>query len=123
MDFHPSLWADVFRQNPVLMVLLGGLVGGLALTQTVKVLYLQYKLGTLPVTDGRYSGSLYLLALLSTAFFTNRLWEFIIGEHGSGLRHLVALIAGLACPYVFKAGRWGIGVAKRKYNHADSDKT
>jgi hypothetical protein len=116
MDFHPSLWAEVFRQNPVLAVLLGGLVGGLAVTQTAKVLYLQYKLGTLPVTDHRYSLSVYALALLSTFLFTNRLWEFLIGEKQSGLRHVVSLIAGLACPYVFQGLRWGVGVVKRRYN-------
>jgi hypothetical protein len=122
MEFHPSQWVDVFRQNPVLSVLLGGLVGGLTFTQTIKVLYNGFKLSSVPVSDGRYTASLYALALIATFFFTNRLWEFIIGERGSGLRHIVAVIAGLACPYVFKACRWGTGVVKRKYGNSGATK-
>ena len=32
MDFEPSHWLEILRNNPVLVVMLGGLVGGNAIT-------------------------------------------------------------------------------------------
>jgi len=104
VDVEPSHWLEILHNNPVLLVIVGGMVGGNAATQTVKLTYLAwFKVDA--VEMDRYRISVMWLAVLTTFLLTNRLWEAFIGEKGTGLRHVAALIAALASPYVYRGAK------------------
>lgn len=114
-DFHPSQWVQVFRDNPVLMILLGGTVGGVALTQTLKLIWF-----TLEIDVGKrwYNLGVVIFATGSTYIFTDQLWLGFNLTTGTGLRHIVSLISAIAAPYTYKgtkalvATRWPNFAAK-----------
>ena len=112
MDFEPGKWLQIIQDHPVILVLFGGLVGGSAFTQVIKITYLAMVDPLHAVSVQRYRASSMWLAILATFFFTNRLWEFLIGQLHTGFRHVVAVIAAFAAPFVYKglkalvATRW-----------------
>lgn len=107
MDFEPSHWLEILRNNPVLVVMLGGLVGGNAITQTVKLTYLAW-FKVAAVDMDRYRVSVMWLAVLTTFLLTNRLWEAFIGGKDTGLRHVAGLIVALASPWVYRVVKAGV---------------
>jgi hypothetical protein len=105
-EFHPDQWLRIAQEHPVILVLIGGALGGSALTQAVKLTYLAWCQGMHPqITDARFRNSVMWLAILSTFLFTNELWENLIGEHGSGLRHVVSVTSGISAPLTYKTVR------------------
>jgi hypothetical protein len=104
MDFHPDRWLAILVQYPVITVLVAGAVGGMCLTQVVKSIYFAWFNGT-KISDSRYRASVLMLTVLVTFLFTNELWEGLIGEHGTGLRHVVSLISACTAPYAYKGAR------------------
>lgn len=99
IEFHPDQWLEIFKNNPVLIVLVAGTVGGTAATQIVKQLWLAFF--NAQVATARYKAIVRLVAVLATFAFTNELWETFIGEHGSGLRHVVSLTSAVASPFTY----------------------
>jgi hypothetical protein len=106
-EFHPDQWLAILRGNPVLLVLLGGMIGGTAFTQTAKLFYLAFPsvlglAGSGSVSEARYNFSITVLASMATFAITDWLWLVIIHDTGTGLRHPVSLVAAVACPYAYK---------------------
>lgn len=116
MFFNLGAWADVFHRYPVLIVLAAGCAGGIAITEFAKRAYKAWSLGTQPIPDARYDLGVTTHAILWAFYFTNRLWQYVIGENGTGLRHLVALIAGVCCPLVYSLGMMAIQAWKNRRN-------
>lgn len=116
-EFHPEQWLEIARHNPVLVVLFGGQLGGAALTQAAKRTYVAWANGS-KISDKRYANSVMWFAILWTFIATNALWEAMIGDHSSGLRHVVSGIAAVAAPFaVYPLVRWA--VAKKFPDFAD----
>ena len=107
MEFEPEKWLEILKHNPVLVVMLGGLIGGNAITQTVKLTYLAW-FKVEAVDMARYRVSVMWLAVLTTFLLTNRLWEMFIGERDTGLRHVSGLIVALASPWVYRGVKAGV---------------
>ena len=120
-DFKPELWLRILHDNPVLIVLIAGALGGSALTQAIKLSYLAWF--KQPVTDARFHNSVMWLAIVATFALTNALWEGLIGETHSGLRHVVSAVAGMSAPLSYKtvkalvAWKWP-GFAERWFTGA-----
>ena len=102
-EFHPSEWLDIIRHEPVIVVLIGGILGGICLTQTVKKTYLTFQPNL--VSDARYRISVYWFAMLSTGILSNYLWFYMSITTGTGLRHVVATIDACAAPYVYQGAK------------------
>jgi hypothetical protein len=103
MEFHPSQWLEILAKYPVISVLLGGAVGGMCLTQILKQVYFALPIRTL--SDARYTALVLVVTVIVTFLFTNELWETVIGDHGSGLRHVVSLASACTAPYAYKGLR------------------
>lgn len=118
MDFNLGHWLEIFRSNPILMVLLGGLVAGTVVTQAIKFTYL--KLFPKDVTDARYSIGVWWLAILSSGAFTQWFWMAIMPAdiHGHLLSYLTSITAGFLSPCLYWLGKrllgwWKPDLAKR----------
>jgi hypothetical protein len=102
-EFHPDQWLRMLQQYPVLQVLLGGAIGGTCFTQLVKKSAAAF--APLAISDRRYRVSVLWLSVLSTFSTTNWLWLGIIHDTGTGLRHVVSIIAGVSSPFSYDGMR------------------
>jgi hypothetical protein len=100
-DFNPATWIELLKHNPVLEVILGGLLLGTAITQAVKKTWLAFA-DTTRITQARYRVSCMWLAILSTMFATYVMFHTIIaGVDAHGLGKVVAVSSGIAAPLVY----------------------
>ena len=102
MEIDFGHWLEIYKNNPVLLVLTGGMVGGSAVTQAVKATYLAWITKASAVSVTRYRNTCMWLAILLTFYLTNRFWMLYIGDNGTGLRHMACSISAFASPFVYK---------------------
>jgi hypothetical protein len=101
MEAHDAdKWLEILQNHPVLLVLFGGLVGGIAFSEAVKYTYMKLQPNMVP--DGRYELTIFWLSILGTFCFTNWLWLGLIPEHpDTFFRHIVSAISAGASPWVY----------------------
>ena len=101
--FDLTEWIEFGAREPVLLILLGGIFGGAAFTQLVKLTFLAFT--ETPVPTKRYRASVRWLAVLSTASTTNWLWLAILAHSGGGLRHAASAVAGVCAPFAYTGAK------------------
>lgn len=107
MDFDIGHWIELAKHNPLLIVLVVGTIGGVAVTQLVKATYLAFANGS-RISDKRYRVSVQWLAALLTFLITNELWELMIAERETALRHVVSAVSGVLAPHTYNWAKAGI---------------
>lgn len=107
-EFHPTQWLDLLTHYPVVLVLLCGQVGGIALAQVAKKNYLDWSARPdtpARVPDRRYRAGVRTLSCVATFAFTQLLWVMVIPVHDTGLHWVAAAIAGVTSPWVYSGAR------------------
>lgn len=101
-EFHPSDWLAILQQEPVILVLLGGMIGGIALTQTAKLTWYTFNIevGVRPYRLGAT-----IFATVATFTITDYLWSELGLTTGTGLKHVTSFISAIAAPYTYKAAK------------------
>ena len=102
MDFDPPHWLEIARNNPVLTLLVIGMVGGAGAAQFVKMAFLAFG-NTSSITVARYRFTMYMLAFLFTACITHALWNEEIPPPYHGLDDTASIVNGFICPYAYRA--------------------
>jgi hypothetical protein len=116
VDIDPSRWLDIFRHNPVLVVLLFGWLAGSGAAQGFKVVFFAYgddlHMGPEKIGQARYRANMYVLAIVLTCATTDILWVTLIPGEAHGLRRVCSGVNGLCAPYLYRIGK---GVLKWKF--------
>jgi hypothetical protein len=104
LDFKPGLWLQAFADNPVVVILLFGLLSGNGFAQAVKLTYLGFG-DPEKITRARYRATMNWLAITSTFLFTYLFWRSYAPQGAHGLERLSSLGTGFSSPFVYKAVR------------------
>jgi hypothetical protein len=98
--FDADHWLSILHREPVVLILMAGLLAGSGLAQTVKKLYLGY----FPkgISDARYRATMNVLAIACTYLITLALWREVIPTDGSGLERVSSLASALCAPLAYK---------------------
>lgn len=101
MDLDIGHWLEIFKHNPVLIVLVAGLLAGTFVTQAIKYTYLSLSPGK--VSNARYSVGVWWLAILLSAAFTKWFWIALLPTEFNlhGLGNVVSITAGFGSPCLY----------------------
>lgn len=118
-EFKPDEWLGILHNYPVLWILFGGLLGGSAVTQLLKMTLLAI-VDTTRIRLYTYRAVMYWLATVFTGFLTFYLWRSALPTGAYGLERMSSIIIGLSSPYAYRfvkalvgwkfpgfANRWG----------------
>lgn len=101
MDLDPAHWLDEASHHPILVILMVGMMGGMAISQFVKMAFLAFG-DTTKITLMRYRLSMYILALLNTSVVTHVIWEDSQPPPFHGLDDISSIINGFICPFAYR---------------------
>lgn len=104
MDIDPKQWFEIAIHNPIILVLLGGLLFGIGFTQLIKKTWLAFG-DTTKVSPRRYDVSVMWLSVASTFLSTHTLWLAVIPVDTHGLNRAVSIIAGFGSPKIYDWAR------------------
>lgn len=101
-DIDPRKWIEFLATHKVLLILLVGVLSGIAFTQAIKMTWLTW--GDVDkVGRARYRNGCMWLGILSTAAATHYWWMSILGADGTshGLRIVACTAIGFLAPLIY----------------------
>lgn len=104
MDFDTQKWLDIAKGNPVLVILVAGLIAGSGVAQMIKLMYIAI-CDTQRISEARYRAGMNALSILSTYLLTYMLWHAMIPEDSHGLGKVASLLSAFSAPFAYKTAK------------------